>query len=105
MSSSPVTITFPVKTGCVVSTVTPSEVMSVLSPTASTALTVTKYFVLFFRTNPLSVMLVALPADVQGTIIAPPSSVTLHLYSTIPLPLLPSVKPCQLAAITVSSDW
>ena len=104
-SSSPVTLTLPVNTGWVVSTVMPSEVTSVFRPTASTAFTVTKYFALFVNANPLCVMFVAFPADVQGTIMFPLLSSILYLYSTIPLPLFPSAKPFQFAAIMVSSDW
>ena len=70
-SSSPVTLTLPVNTGWVVSTVIPSEVTSVSKPTASTAFTVTKYFALFVKANPLCVMFVAFPAEVQGTIMFP----------------------------------
>ena len=50
-------------------------------------------------------MFVAFPADVQFKMVSPLSRVILYLYSIIPLPLFPSVKPFQFAASTVLFDW
>ena len=87
------------------STRTPSLVAAELRPAASMAFMVTKYMVLLIKDKQLMVMLFAFPKFFQGTTMFPLAFDTLYSYLTIPLPLIPSVKPFQFAVMLVLSDW